>query len=304
MSISYSHYVFIVNEFSRKGKHIKDKIEKLMKAYPVTYELVTTDYKKHASELAREYSESISNDTLLIAVGGDGTLNEVVQGIYDSGITHPVAYLPTGSGNDFARSHDLSKSINMSLKRILSNTTAKELDILTGKTVNEQMVAVNSIGFGIDGMVISKLDKNINKQTIGKFSYLMSVLSAYFSQKEFALTLKNGDDRITYKKALLIVFANHKFFGGGIPIQPLADPSDSFIDIVVAEKISFLELLDILYRILTNESHLSHKKVHAHRFKSCSVTIDPPQFGQHDGELINRNVTAMTFSTVKQKFWI
>ncbi|TVP92428.1 diacylglycerol/lipid kinase family protein [Alkalibacterium sp.] len=300
----YSHYLFIVNEYSRKGRHIKDKLETLMQAYPVTYELVTTDYIKHAAELSRQYSETISNDTLMIAVGGDGTLNEVVQGIYDSGKTHPVAYLPTGSGNDFARSHDLSKSIEMSLKRILANTSAKELDVLTGETDNEQMIAVNSIGFGLDGMVISKLDETTNKQTIGKFSYLMSVLSAYFSQKEFALTLKNGSEVITFEKVLLVVFANHKFFGGGIPIHPLADPSDSYIDVVVSEKISFLELLNILYRILTNESHLSHKKVHSYRFKSCEVTIDPPQFGQHDGELINRNVKSMTLSTDKQQFWI
>ncbi|GAB2487026.1 diacylglycerol kinase family protein [Alkalibacterium psychrotolerans] len=304
MSYSYSRYLFIVNEYSRKGRHIKEKIETLMAEHPVSFELVTTNYKRHASELAKYYADTISNDTLLIAVGGDGTLNEVVQGIHESGRNHPVAYIPTGSGNDFARSHDLSKSIDMSLKRILTLTTSKELDILTAKSYHNHMVAVNSIGFGIDGMVISKLDETTNKQTIGKSSYLLSVLSAYFSQKEFSLTLKGADDVITFENALLVVFANHKFFGGGIPIHPLANPTDSYIDIVVAEKISFLELLDILYRILTNESHLSHKKVHSYRFKSCSVTIDPPQFGQHDGELIERNVKSMTLSTDKQEFWI
>lgn len=304
MDYSYSHYVFIINEYSRKGKNVKSRIKALMDTYPVTYDMVTTDYTLHASELARSYSETVSSDTLLVAVGGDGTLNEVVQGVYDAGKNYPVAYLPTGSGNDFARSHDLSKSIEMSLKRLLTNQSAKELDILVGESENKNMIAVNSIGFGIDGMVISKLNENSNKQKMGKFSYLMSVLSAYFSQKEFALTLSHEDERITYEKALLIVFANHKFFGGGIPIHPLADPSDAYIDIVVAEKISFLELIAILYRILSNESHLSHKKVHSFRVKSCSVTIDPPQFGQHDGELIDRNISSLTFRTNKQKFWL
>lgn len=304
MDYSYSHYLFIINEYSRKGKNVKDRIRALMDTYPVSYDLITTDYTQHASELARSYSKTLSSDTLLVAVGGDGTLNEVVQGVYDAGKNYPVAYLPTGSGNDFARSHDLSKSIEMSLKRLLTNKSAKELDIVVGKTDNEKLIAVNSIGFGIDGMVISKLNENSSKQKMGKFSYLMSVLSAYFSQKEFSLTLTHENEHITYEKALLVVFANHKFFGGGIPIHPLADPSDAYIDIVVAEKISFPELLAILYRILTNESHLSHKKVHSFRFKSCSVSIDPPQFGQHDGELIDRNVSSMTLSTAKQKFWL
>lgn len=304
MSDSYSHYLFIVNEYSRKGKHIKKNIEGIMNSSPVSYDLVTTDYRRHACELAEYYGTTLSADTLLVAVGGDGTLNEVVQGLYNSGKDYPVAYIPTGSGNDFARSHDLSKSIQMSLKRILKQTSTKELDIITATSDRQQLVAVNSIGFGLDGMVISKLEQSMNKQTIGKFSYLLSVMSAYFSQKEFSVSLTFDNKTVTFEKVLLVLFANHKFFGGGIPIHPLADSADSCIDAIIAEKISFFELLNLLYRILTNESHLAHKKVHTYRFQSCSVRIHPPQFGQRDGELIDSNVNDLTLSTVKQKFWI
>lgn len=304
MAGNYTHLIFIVNEYSRKGKHTKRAITEHMQKYALTYEIHTTQYKRHAVELARSFSNDRAGDCLIIAVGGDGTLNEVVEGVNKSDKRRAVSYLPTGSGNDFARSHDLSRSIDVSLERILSKNQETELDIITGVSEVEELVAVNSMGFGIDGMVIAKLDNNKNKQTTGKFSYLLSVLSAYFAQNSFSLSIHSDRLNLSFDEVLLIVCANHKYFGGGIPIHPLADPQDEYIDIVIAEKVSFLELLQILYRILSKESHLSHKKMHAYRVKSCTLVFDTPQYGQRDGELIEKHTQSITIDTVKQYFWV
>src|SRR5690606_18086897 len=115
--------------------------------------------------------------------------NEVVKGMVNVGNRLPVGYVPTGSGNDFARSLHLPMTIDGAIRSIIEQSEPRLLDILTGKSDNASIVAVNSIGFGLDGMVIHKLDQTKNKQTIGKFSYLASVLSAYFSQKHFPLKL-------------------------------------------------------------------------------------------------------------------
>lgn len=304
MSTNYTHLIFIINEHSRKGKHTRKLLTRHMKEHAMSFELHTTEYKRHAVELACELAQSEPQESLIIAVGGDGTLNEVVSGLYLSKIDRPVSYIPTGSGNDFARSHDLSKSIQMSLERIINKNSPVELDILDCHTDEENLVAVNSIGFGIDGMVISKLDQTSSKKTIGKSSYLLSVLSAFFSQKSFSLSLDSKDLTINHPSVLLVVCANHKFFGGGIPIHPLADATDSFIDVVVAEQINFLELLQILYMLITKESHLSHKKMHSYRVSSCKLTLDSQQYGQRDGELIDRNTHTLSISTVKQLFWL
>lgn len=304
MAGNYTHLIFIVNEFSRKGKHTRKAIRDHMLRYSLTYEIHTTQYKRHAVELACTFSDEKADDCLIIAVGGDGTLNEVVEGICRSAKKRAVSYLPTGSGNDFARSHDLSRSIEISLERILSKAEETELDVITGVSDAENLIAVNSLGFGIDGMVIAKLDNNKKKKTAGKFSYLLSVFSAYFAQKSFSMSIHNESLNLSFDEILLIVCANNKYFGGGIPIHPLADPQDQYIDIVIAEKVSFLELLQILYRILSSESHLSHKKIHTYRVKSCTLKFDTPQYGQRDGELIEKHTHLITIDTIKQHFWV
>lgn len=304
MTSHYTHLAFIINEHSRKGKNTHRLITKHMKKYTLTYELHTTEFKRHAIELACVLAQKNGDASLIIAVGGDGTLNEVVKGVTQSNVTQPVSYIPTGSGNDFAHSHDLSKSIEMSLERIINKNSPTELDILDCQTDNEELIAVNSIGFGIDGMVISKLDQTTNKQKMGKFSYLFSVISAFFSQKPFSLHIDSEEVSVNYPSVLLVVCANHKFLGGGIPIHPIADPNDAFIDIVVAEKVNFLELLQILYMMITKEAHLGHKKMHAYRVRSCKLTLDSKQYGQRDGELIDKNTQTLSVTTMKQSFWI
>lgn len=304
MKETFTHLFFIVNEHSRRGRQAVNSLRKLLKAYDYTYEIHRTKYIGHAAELAESFSKEFSTASLIIAVGGDGTLNEVVNGVINSSVRRPVSYIPTGSGNDFARSHDLSRSIDMSLKRILLRSSPVELDILSCSSETASFSAVNSSGFGIDGMVISKLEDNQKKQHTGKFAYLLSVLSAFFEQQPFSLTLKTENGEYHFEKALLVVCCNHKFFGGGIPIHPLADPTDGLLDIVVAEKVNFLQLLHILYKLLTKESHLNHRKLHSYRVSSCALQIDPPQYGQRDGELVNKDVSHMQVKTLRQLFWL
>lgn len=275
-----------------------------MKHYGNTYDIHITQYPQHATALAEHLSAKVDEDSLIVAVGGDGTLNEAVQGLLNAESPLPLAYIPTGSGNDFARSLDLPLTIEASISNILKTDSPTLLDVLIGTSDYSDIVAVNSIGFGLDGMVINKIDQTKNKQTIGKFSYLASVLSAYFSQKAFPLKLTTDEQSYIYGETLLIVCTNNKFFGGGIPIHPKAVATDSRIDLVIAEKVSFKELLSILFSILTTQNHLKHPKLHSHRVASCSFMLYTPQYGQRDGELINKSLQNMSVRTVKHPFWI
>lgn len=304
MTVTNKHLIFIVNEFSRNGKKITKQLKQVMELFDNTYEVHVTQYKEHATLLAESFANKNDTHSLIVAVGGDGTLNEVVRGLVNAGNHKPVGYVPTGSGNDFARSLDLPMTIETAVRNITEKTQPRLLDILIGTSENSDIVAVNSIGFGLDGMVINKIDQTKNKQTIGKFSYLASVLSAYFLQKPFPLKLVADGKLFTYGEALLIVCTNNKFFGGGIPIHPQADATDELIDVVVAEKVSFRELLSILFSVLTTQKHLNHPKLHSHRVSSCSVSLYTPQYGQRDGELIDKNIQYMSVALIKHPFWI
>lgn len=300
-----THLVFIVNEHSRKGKKFTAEIHDLLHHYDhVTYDIHLTEYRKHAVDIAETLSKEMDSNSLLVAVGGDGTLNEVVQGMVQSKTDRPIGYIPTGSGNDFAQSRNLSKKIKENIDRILSITEPTVLDVLLGQMKDGPIVAVNSTGYGIDGTVISKMEKNRNKETVGRLSYLMNVISGYFSQKAFPVTIKTPEKDYHFDESMLVLCANQKYFAGGIPVHPLADATDGMIDLLVAEKVTFFELLSILIKIMTKESHLSHKKLHAYRTTSCQVTVGKPQYGQRDGELIDPSNTSLEVTTVKLPFWL
>ncbi|GEK91487.1 hypothetical protein AKA01nite_11090 [Alkalibacterium kapii] len=233
-------------------------------------------------------------------------MNEVLEGLLETETTHPIplAYIPTGSGNDFARSLKLPLTFKDSIHNILKTKEPTLLDVITETANQKTIVAVNSIGFGLDGMVMNKLGKNKNKQIIGKSSYLLSILSAYFSQKAFPLKLKTPDQTYVYGQTLLVVCTNNKFFGGGISIHPEADPSDGFIDLIIAEKVTIWELFTILFSLFTTKKHLEHKKLHSHRITACDLVIYTPQYGQYDGELIDKDVHKLSFKLTTHPFWI
>ncbi|MDZ7834160.1 MAG: acylglycerol kinase family protein [Alkalibacterium sp.] len=117
--------IFIVNEFSTKGKKSSHEIRQTMQRYSNDYEIHLTRYKRHATSLAEQLAAGIQKNSLIVAVGGDGTLNEVVKGLVNGNHSLPLAYVPTGSGNDFARSMNLPLTIEGSIRNIMETGTAE-----------------------------------------------------------------------------------------------------------------------------------------------------------------------------------
>lgn len=304
VTMIYKHLLFIVNEYSRNGKRFTNEIHHILENYDVTYTIHFTEHKRHGSTLAEHFANTIDDETLIVAVGGDGTLNEVASGIVIANKNIPIAYIPAGSGNDFAQARNLPKNIETSIKRLFTITEATELDVIVTHTKEKPIIAVNSLGFGLDGKVISKLESSKSKETIGRFSYLSKVLSAYFEQQAFPISIKTTENTYSFKEVVLVVCANQKYFAGGIPIHPLADPMDGMIDVVLIEKVSFFELLKLIGSVLINENHLSHKKVHSFRSERLTLNVDTPQFGQRDGELIANDTYELVMETQKLLFWI
>lgn len=297
------HLIFILNEHSRNGKLFSKNSSKVLSQFAVTYEIHKTNKAGHAKQLAVELSSSLKNGTKLIIVGGDGTLNEVINGLESAESKIAVGYVPTGSGNDFARSHQLASNFKSAINHVIELNHPRSLDILKITDGSETLHAVNSFGIGLDGMVNYSLEHSKNKERFGPFSYFSTILSAYFSQKSFSVSITQNSQTIHFAEALLVVSVNHKFFGGGIPIHPKADPEDELIDVVVAEKVSFIELIMLLLRVLINQSHLSHKKLHTFKTSQCITELDSIQYGQTDGEWMEVQGQYKT-ETKKRLFWI
>ena len=123
-------YIFIVNPASRSGhaSQIWTEIETLLKERNILYRVYFTSHRGHGTKLAQQLTKDLSSRTTLIVVGGDGTVNEVLNGI-----EHPehiiLGYIPTGSGNDFAKGMALPSDPQKALELILSPNSYRTVDI-------------------------------------------------------------------------------------------------------------------------------------------------------------------------------
>jgi YegS/Rv2252/BmrU family lipid kinase len=299
-----THVLFILNQTSRKGKVAHKRLKELLNESSFSHDIYLTQAPKHAKQLAQELGEQLKENQRLIVVGGDGTLNEVVSGLQEKNLNVPIGYIPAGSGNDFARSHNISTNINKALRRILAATTSTNLDILELHQDGKKQYAVNSTGAGIDGMVIKHVESKKSKEQIGGFSYFAAILSAVKKQQAFKVSVQTKEHTTQFEEALLVIGVNHKYIGGGINVHPQASPKDGLVNVVVVEKVSFLEVIRILFQIVTGARHLSHKKIHNFIDAHPCIQVFSNQFGQQDGELIEVSTTPWQFQLTKQFFWL
>ena len=174
-------YIFIVNPASRSGhaSQIWTEIETLLKERNILYRVYFTSHRGHGTKLAQQLTKDLSSRTTLIVVGGDGTVNEVLNGI-----EHPehiiLGYIPTGSGNDFAKGMALPSDPQKALELILSPNSYRTVDIGVLKYSEKDTEKIRkfavSTGIGFDAAIchqalVSRLKVLLNRIHLGKLSY-------------------------------------------------------------------------------------------------------------------------------------
>ncbi|WP_027107611.1 diacylglycerol/lipid kinase family protein [Lacticigenium naphthae] len=305
---------FIVNESS--GRLHPDEFESLLKKMISNdnnfIHIFKTEYPKHAITLASDIASKITQKeeaAVICAVGGDGTLNEVLNGVRKISSSLVLAYIPTGSGNDFARSHSFSSSLEKNIEHVLYHSNEEILDILhyENSETKEVNYAINSIGVGLDGSTIQILENQHIKEKLQRFrledfSYIYSLLKAFFRQKPFAIELDTENGKTIISDAILVVFTNHPFFGGGINISPKANPYSNDFGIVIARQLNFLQLLYLFALILINGNHLHSKHVHYEETNLAHLHINTQQPAQKDGESFLHSTQLFMLNIEKQNF--
>ncbi len=281
-------YAFIVNPHARTGLGLKvwEKLEVFLKKQNLKYEAYITRYPNHATEFARRLTEGPEKITL-IALGGDGTINEVVNGIQDfSKVT--LGYIPIGSSNDFARSMKLSKEPETILKQILSPSEYTYINI--GRMTYGEHIrrfAVSS-GFGFDADVCfhntpTGIKKRLNKMKLGKLSYTGVALYLLMSLKPRRMTLIMDGKRKYFEKVFFVTAMNQRYEGGGFKFCPKADPGDNLLDIIIIAdmpKLKALLLLPTAYK----GWHTHFKGVHTFTCQKVQVKSETVLPVHTDGE--------------------
>ena len=271
-------YYFIVNPNSRSsmGQKIWQQTEVVLKERNIEYQVFFTHYQHHATKIARELTQDLQEHTIVV-LGGDGTVNEVVNGITDfSKVT--LGYIPSGSGNDFARGMGLAKDPAIGLESILNPSQIRSMDVgilKYGPNSRKRCFAI-SAGLGFDAAIchqamVSKVKIFLNKIKLGKLTYTLIALHRLILDQPVPMTITvDGSDTQHFDKVYFTAVMNNLYEGGGFKFCPAADSGDGILDAIVVEGLKKWQIL--LWLVLTfSGKHTRSRGVHIFRGKRIAI---------------------------------
>lgn len=284
-------YTFLVNPKSRSGKGmmIWRLVEPELKKNRIEYEVLYTQYACHATELVKELTSDGKEHTLVV-LGGDGTIDEVVNGVmYPEKLT--LGYIPTGSGNDFTRATKLPTEPMEALENVLNPGKIINLDIGTAYIGECKHHFAVSAGIGFDAAVChyvarSKLKKWLNKVHLGSLVYYGTALRHLMGDKPVQMELKLDEkESIHFKKAYFAAVMNHPYEGGGFFFCPKAKMDDQILDIIVVANMSKIKILCLLPTALFGK-HVNIKGIYIYNCKKAEIKLSDTCPVHTDGEPI------------------
>ncbi|MBE6113828.1 MAG: diacylglycerol kinase family lipid kinase [Erysipelotrichaceae bacterium] len=281
-----SKYVFIVNPKSGNGvgESYGKKLEAMLPGMGVSYEVVYTSAPKDATLIASRYTKE--DDCILVAAGGDGTMNEVLNGIQE-GVT--MAILPCGSGNDFYRLIDSHATDfkGMVEDTIYGNTELVDYGILNGYKF------LGSFSIGMDANVVDRKVKIQEKnKKARKSAYLLAVAQEVFARKGSNIVLETNGTTIS-KSVLFVSALNARYYGGGFKAAPNADIQDGKFDVTLVDSVGLLKIAELLPKYMKG-THLGCKEVTTLLCDHFVLTCDHEIVAQCDGELFSGSTFELT----------
>ena len=278
--------VFILNGSKKLSNAAKIAIDKANGQASLNCFIVKTESEKHAIDLGKEYADK--GVDFIIAVGGDGTCNEVVNGIQKSTNREKVIFgiIPNGSGNDFHRM--LGRFSPENFISALIDQNYQRIDLIKIESNDKIIYSLNIAGVGFDGFVVNKLNQ-LRKNTFlkGKMAYAYSILRAFFSYKKPDVVLSSGDYNYSGKMMMTAV-CNGTTFGHGMIVSPNAKLNDGKLNITLLGEVSLKDYVKNISR-LKKGILIKHPEVHYFETKELTITIKSGEmYLETDGEIIGQ----------------
>ncbi|GAB2026903.1 diacylglycerol/lipid kinase family protein [Lactovum odontotermitis] len=269
------------NSGNRRGR---EKVLKLIQHFEtsgIPFRLFETTAPGQEEKLLSEILSEKNADDQLIIVGGDGTLSLSMRYLPAD---LPFAYIPAGSGNDFARSLNISLDPIEAFKSISRNQETP-IYVLGYDSEHFHGFAVNNIGIGLDGAIINAANSSgtktlFNKIHLGSVTYLFTTLGVLFRKKSFEIEL---DHSRKFENAFLFTMTKHPYFGGGVKIAPDASSLSDIIELVEIDKIPQRQFFGLLAKIL-KVKHMNDSRILSIRQNEFTVKLFSEQPIQIDGE--------------------
>jgi diacylglycerol kinase (ATP) len=303
-NIKMTKLYFIVNPKAGNGKAklIWSSVEKQLREQKINYESFFTERTGHGKLIAKQIVESNDKKKVtIIVVGGDGTINEVVNGIGNFSSRARIGVIPGGSGNDFTRGYGIPRNPDMALPFLLSevNNVSPTFDL--GKIDLEggrEHFFINSTGAGFDALISYEANQSkwkglLNRFSLGELVYVIILLKHLFSYKCTTIELWIDGKKHTFPDTWFVTVSNQPFYGGGMKISPHATANDGKLNITIVHRLSRLKLLVVFLSVFWGK-HLKFKEVNTFLAQKISIHSTEPIYVHSDGEHIGSTPLQIT----------
>ena len=301
-------YHIIINPASRSGRGAKiwsEQIEPALKESNAVYQTYFSkkagEVKQLAAQITAEHPDD--PDLKLIILGGDGTVNEALQGIADPSKVI-LGYIPTGSSNDLARDLNIPKEPKAALDLILRDAAPRVMDLgrltyLDEDQPDESRLFAVSCGIGFDAAVCaeamhSPIKDTMNRIGLGKLTYLGIALKQLITARKVSCTLTledtvhNRQENLALPRFLFVTCMSHRYEGGGFKFCPSANDHDGVLDLCSVGNISKGLVLLALPTAFFGK-HYFVKGINAHTATRMSITTSSPLWVHTDGEVTRKS---------------
>ena len=295
-------YYFIVNPTSKTGLGEKywQRVKAVLEEKKTEYKVIFSKRTGHVEQIVKKITSETKKDKVhIVILGGDGTVNEAIQGIEDFGKVI-ISYIPTGSSNDLARDMGISRNPEEALEAILKAEKEAYMDMglvhyeeafLNGEKVEipDRRFMVGC-GMGFDAAVCeesmrSKFKNVLNKVKLGKLTYLGIALKQLIQSEMIdGKIILDDTQEIPVKRMYFTVAMVHHYEGGGFKFCPDAKDDDGLLDFCVASNASKLKVLRIIPTAFDGK-HVRFKEIQMLRGKKAVIEADKPMWVQTDGEV-------------------
>ena len=285
----FDHYIFIMSTAAAHGKNLPE--EKVLReifakqGIEDRLQIVHTTYPRQPRDVAQELGEKYGNTAVIYGCGGDGTLNEVMQGIYGTGAY--MGALPCGTANDFCKTiyRDLSYDT------LLSRTPSPTRGVMDLVQIDDALF-LNVASFGLDSIVLEKAYDNLKRHPkMGTLAYGLAVLQSMFKEKNFAMSYDletpEGERLQGTDNYSLGALCNGGFYGSGFNPSPLANVHDGKLELVLARTLSLTEFISLIGKYRKGR-HLGHPKIELFSVVKGKLTMKQKSVpANYDGELFS-----------------
>jgi diacylglycerol kinase (ATP) len=221
---------------------------------------------------------------LVAAAGGDGTINEVLNGLMQSGGSAVFGVIPLGTGNDLARTLALPDDPLAAWATITAGA-ARRLDVIKVTGPGLTHYALNVAAGGFSGQVNEVLTGDL-KAAWGPLAYLRSAVAVLPDLTNYRTAIQYDDEAVQTIHALNIIVANCRTAAGGIQVAPYANPEDGLLDVVIVRYGSISSLVGAAARLLTNGNYIDSTAVEHRQARKVCVDASPGIWFNADGELL------------------